>query len=334
MKKWMLIISCMLFFTGCMTASKQETAGTPITNIRVENYFSLGENVQYFSEIPFRVLVIGASQTETLLDMGVEDSILWSVKYEDDKKYPIKECNQAAFRRLNFLPQQQVTMERVLDMAPDMIISEESWFSKNRLGSTDYWNSKGIHTLVSLNTTSPGKINQPETVEREIKYIRDLGVIYHKEKQAENIVTATLGRFEEVRKRVKGQKAPKVMILDLLSPTISYGRNKIAGDIAAKLGGVVPDTTAVVSDEVIMKENPDIVFVITYDDEETRLAYLRNKKAFGHLNFIREGRIYEIPLKYAYGPMTRVIDAAGYMAGLMYPGQFDFPKEYDFYAQN
>ena len=127
-------------------------------------------------------------------------------------------------------------------------------------------------------------------------------------------------RFEEVRQKVKGQKPPKVMILDLLSSTISYGRNKIAGDIASKLGGIVPNTTAAVSDELIIKENPDIVFVITYDDAETRLARLRNKKAFSHLNFVRNGRIYEMPLKYAYGPMTRVIDSAGYMAGLMYPG--------------
>ena len=52
------------------------------------------------------------------------------------------------------------------------------------------------------------------------------------------------------------------MILDLLSSTISYGRNKIAGDIAAKLGGIVPNTTAAVSDELIIKENPDIVLLL------------------------------------------------------------------------
>lgn len=115
-------------------------------------------------------------------------------------------------------------------------------------------------------------------MEKEIKYIRDLGAVYHKEEQAEKIVTATRVRFEEVRQKVKGQKPPKVMILDLLSSTISYGRNKIAGDIASKLGSIVPNTTAAVSDELIIKENPDIVFVITYDDAETRLARLRNKK--------------------------------------------------------
>ena len=130
MKKWMAVTGCILLLSGCAADPEQEKSGIPITNIQVENYFNLGENVQYFSKVPSRVLVIGASQTETLLDMGVEDSILWAVKYEDDKKYPIKDCNQAAFQRLNFLPRQQVTMERVLDFAPDLIISEESWFSK------------------------------------------------------------------------------------------------------------------------------------------------------------------------------------------------------------
>ena len=59
---------------------------------------------------------------------------------------------------------------------------------------------------MSLNTTGPAKTNQPETVEKEIKYIRDLGAVYHKEEQAEKIITATMERFEEVRQKVKRAK--------------------------------------------------------------------------------------------------------------------------------
>ena len=43
------------------------------------------------------------------------------------------------------------------------------------------------------------------------------------------------------------------MILDRMSILASYGRKKIAGDMAASIGGVVPDTTAAVSDEMMMK---------------------------------------------------------------------------------
>lgn len=326
-------LGIMLFSGGCGFSGHQSRAdGIAIQNIRVENYFNLGPNTQYFTKVPQKVLVIGASQTEALLDLGVGDSIAYAVKYEDNEKFLIKESNKKVFDSLTFLPRQEITTENILKLHPDLIVSEESWYSKNKLGSTDYWNQRDIHTMVSLNTTSPSKTNEPETVDKEMQYIHDLGKIFHKEEQADQIITATMGRFDEVRERTRGQKPPKVMILDLLSTTISYGKNKIAGDIASRLEAEVPSTTAAVSDEYIMNENPDVVFVVTYGDDRERLKLVENKKAFQHLSFIQNHRIYPIPLKYAYGPITRTIDSAGYMAERIYPGQFIFSKEYDFHS--
>lgn len=323
----------MLISSGCGFSSQEQQAnGIAVNNIKVENYFNLGPNTQYFAKVPQRVLVIGANQTEALLDLGVENAIAYSVKYEDNEMFPIKESNQKIFDRLTFLSRQEITAENILRLHPDLIISEESWYSKNKLGSTDYWNRRNIHTMVSLNTTSPSKTNEPETVEKEMKYIRDLGRIFHKEEQADKIVNTTIERFDAIRERTKGTTPPKVMILDLLSTTISYGKNKIAGDIASHLGANVPDTTAAVSDEYIMKENPDVVFVVTYGNAESLLKKIESKKAFQHLTFIQKHRLYPIPLKYAYSPITRTIDSAGYMAERIYPGQFNFPKEYDFHS--
>ena len=59
MKKWMAVTGCILLLSGCAAKTEQEKSGIPITNIQVENYFNLGENVQYFSKVPSRVLVIG-----------------------------------------------------------------------------------------------------------------------------------------------------------------------------------------------------------------------------------------------------------------------------------
>ena len=185
--------------------------------------------------------------------------------------------------------------------------------------------------MVPLNTTSPGKLNQVETVEKEMKFIRDLGIIFHKEEEAEKIVSATENRIHDIAKTVEYHKKPKVMILDRMSILASYGRKKIAGDMAASIGGVVPDTTAAVSDEMMMKLDPDVVFLVVYRDEEKELAWLRNRPAFRNLSFVKNHRLYGIPLKYVYGPQTRTIDAIGYMAERMYPGMFDFPKEYDFH---
>ena len=330
-KLYVMLAVLSLLLSGCSkTFENLQTQGIPVDNIRVENYFDLGVNHEYFTKVPERVLVIGAAQTEALLDLGVEDSILYSVKYEDNPIFPIKKSNEKAFENLAFLPRQDITMEKVLAIHPDLIVSEESWYSKNRLGSTDYWNGKGIQTMVTLNTTSPGKTNEPETVEKEMKYVSDLGRIFKKEKQAGKIVDETWDRIHKVRESTENERHPKVMVLDLLSTMISYGRNKIAGNIAYSLGADVPETTAAVSDEQIMKENPDVVFLVTYGDAEERLTRLKNKKTFSHLNFIKNDRIYPIPLKYAYGPITRTIDAAGYMAERIYPGRFHFEKEYNF----
>lgn len=331
MKRWIGLFFCAVLVSGCGKSPPMTEEGVRIENIQVENYFRTGRNLQYFLTPPKRALVIGAAQTELFLDMGIEDSILGAVKYEDDTEFPIKAHNKKAFDSLSFVDRRLLSMERVLEMKPDLIVSEESWFSKNRLGSTAYWNERHVATMVSLNTTSPGKTNAPETVDNEIRFIRDMGRIYRKEEQAERMARAIEGRFIEVREKVKGRNPPKVMILDLLSTTISYGRNKIAGDIATRLGGDVPETTASVSDETIISENPDVVFIVTYNGDMTPLLQVKGKQAFQHLTFIRNESVYPIPLKYAYGPMSRVIDAAGYMAERMYPGQFSFPEEYDFY---
>lgn len=320
-------------FTGCgFEYKKAPTAsGVKVENISVSNYFNLGPNFQYFDKIPSRVLVIGAAQTETLLDLEVGDSILAAVKYEDNMESPIRAVNQNAFQNLNFISRKEINRENILLLQPDMIISEESWFTKGKLCSTQYWNDKGIHTMVSLSTTAPRKINRPETIENEMEYILELGRIYKKEDQAQKIVTETMKRFKNIKEKTNHLPSPKVMILDIFSLTTSYGKNKIAGNIAYHLGANVSPTTAVVNDEFIMSENPDVVFVITYDDTETRLSLLKDKPAFQNLKFIKNKQLYGIPLKYAYGPMTRTIDAAGYMAERIYPGHFSFEKEFDFH---
>ena len=333
-KAWLLSLLLPLVLSGCQL-EKSHPAGDDsrpfVENIKVENYYETGANREYLSDVPHRVIVIGANEAETLLDLGVETAILAADDGQNSQRYGIKASNEKAFQALTRIDRSTIQAEHFLEMHPDMIIAEQQFFSKTRLGSTDYWNSKGILTMVPLNTTSPGKLNQVETVEKEMKFIRDLGTIFHKEEEAEKIVSATENRIHDIAKTVEYHKKPKVMILDRMSILASYGRKKIAGDMAASIGGVVPDTTAAVSDEMMMKLDPDVVFLVVYRDEEKELAWLRNRPAFRNLSFVKNHRLYGIPLKYVYGPQTRTIDAIGYMAERMYPGTFDFPKEYDFH---
>lgn len=334
-KGWITCGLVLLLMTGCGHETLQETAWTPalqavqIENIRVENYFELGTNTEYFKTIPSRVIVVGANEAETIMDLGVAQAVIGATPSQDSPHFGIKAYHRDIFQSFPALTRGEINSEKLLSMQPDLIVAQQEFFSKNRLGSTDYWNSKGIYTMVPLNTTAPGKLNQKETIEREMKFIRDMGAIFHKEERAEKIIGDTYRRISAVQEAVKAERKPKVMVLDLISVIASYGRDKIAGDMVAAIGGDIPHTTAAVSNELIMKENPDIVFLVSYGDDEGQLARIRDNPAFRNLNFIRNKQLFPIPLKYVYGPETRTIDAIGYMAERMYPGQFDFPKEYN-----
>lgn len=330
-----LLIGVSMMGSGCnkeqaMDVSVPKEGSIAIENIKVENYYEIGINREYFSTTPRRVVVVGANDTELLLDLGAKDVILAIADGQNNEKYGIKQVNRTAFDALPKIERKSIFSEHLLQLYPDLIVAQQEFFSKNRLGSTDYWNQKGIYTMVPLNTTSPGKLNQEETIEKEMKYILDVGKIFHKEERALQIVDNTYARIAYINQMALDEPKPKVMILDKMSVLTSYGRKKIAGDMVTSIGGLVPDTMAAVSDEQMMKINPDVVFLVVYRDEESELDWIRNKPAYRNLRFIKNHRLYGIPLKYVYGPQTRTIDAIGFMAERMYPGKFHFPKETTF----
>lgn len=330
---WIFLFCMISVFTGCghMQSDIYENKNSAlcVDNIQVQNYFEAGINREFFHKIPSRVFIVGANEIETLIDLGAATNIMTAVDHQDDFTWGIKQNNREFFDQLPFMTAEKVNKENVLSLHPDLIIAQQEFFSKNRLESTQFWNKRGIYTMVPLNTTAPGKNNVPETLEREMQFIYDMGLIFHKEKQAQQIINDTYDRIHLIMKQREGKPRPKVMILDLISITAAYGPDKIAGNLVQSIGGNVPNTPAAVGDENIIKENPDIVFLVTYGDAPERLNRIANNQAFQNLNFIKNKRLYPIPLKYVYGPETRTIDSVGYLAEKMYPGEFSFPQEYN-----
>ena len=127
-----MILSAGCQFGSQVVPSNSSTDVVKVQNIRVENYFRVGNNEQVFIQTPSRVFVIGASQIDTLLDLNVGDDILGAVEYEDSKDYPIKASNMEVYKKLNFVPRKQINAERILSMHPDLIIGEESWYTKTK----------------------------------------------------------------------------------------------------------------------------------------------------------------------------------------------------------
>ena len=102
-KAWLLSLLLPLCLPGCQLQKSppaEEYSRPFVENIKVENYYETGVNREYLSDVPQRVIVIGANEAETLLDLGVEESILAADDGQNSQRYGIKASNERAFQRL------------------------------------------------------------------------------------------------------------------------------------------------------------------------------------------------------------------------------------------
>ena len=118
---------------GCSFAHKEETmpdTAVRVENLRIDNYFVQGKNVQVFDEVPKRVLVVGDNETETLIELGAAPAILLAAA-ENDGPFPMKEENARILETLPRAMNQQLHMEYVMQIEPDLIIGNQYCFTRN-----------------------------------------------------------------------------------------------------------------------------------------------------------------------------------------------------------
>ena len=156
----------------------------------------------------------------------------------------------------------QLRMEYVMKLNPDLIIGHQYCFTRNSLGSTDYWNAHGVRTLVNPSSSQPRRHYITETVAQEMESIRDYGRIFHAELAAERIVRETYDCIAEINEKARSYPKPRVMLIELMSTFVSYDKSKLAGNMAEQIGAEAITTPAVITFEHIAKEDPDVLMVI------------------------------------------------------------------------
>lgn len=293
-----------------------------VENLRIENYFVKGKNIQTFDEVPQRVVVIGETETEALMALGVQDRIVMAFK-SNDRGQNMRPENAARFAEVPQKTRAYINVEYISSLRPDLIVAEQDKFTQVRLRDTDYWNRRGIKTFVPYNTNTPSKHIYSETIEKEMQYIEGLGKIFDKEERAAEIVRETEETVREIREKTANVPKPKVMFVEFLSSLISYDRTKLAGDMAARIGADVPTTPPVISFEQIIEEDPDVLFVVcSHTDYGACRVRLTENPALAQLKCVANHRVYSIPLRYTYSSLARTTDGLRYMAQCMYPQEF------------
>lgn len=308
---------------GCSFAHKEEAmpdTAVRVENLRIDNYFVQGKNVQVFDEVPKRVLVVGDNETETLIELGAASAILL-VAAENDGPFPMKEENARILEGLPRAMNQQLHMEYIMQLEPDLIIANQYCFTRNSLGSTDYWNAHGVRTLVNRSSSQPRRHYITETVAQEMESIRDYGRIFHTEDAAERIVKETYDCIAEINEKARAYPKPRVMLIELMSTFVSYDKSKLAGNMAEQIGAEAIETPAVITFEHIAKEDPDVLMVIcSHAEYGSCLSQIYDHPGLQHTKCVENRRVYSIPLGYTYGPLCRTVDGIKMMAKAFYPG--------------
>lgn len=318
-----LILAFSIILAGCSQSNiteQQPASKVVVENINVDNYYVKGINLQTFNEVPRRVVVVGENETETLLELGVSKNILMAVA-QNSRRYAMRQKNCELFKQLKTCPSGYLNMEYITSLHPDLIIAQQCVFIRNRLNNTEYWNERGVKTLIPLNTNTPSKHIIPETVDKEMQFIADLGKAFRVENNAKKIIDNTYNTIDAVNKKNHNFIKPKVMIVEFISSMISYDRTKLVGDMVSRIGGKVAETPAVIGFENVIKENPDVLFVVcSHADYGACITKITENPSLQHLKCIKNKRVYSIPLRFTYGASCRTEDGLKFLAERMYPG--------------
>lgn len=282
--------------------------GAPVS---VETIDSRGEpEEEIFPKPPERVVAVWQNSVETLIALGVGDRIVAGMGIPD------RECLRPEYReaydRIPYTSLENLDLETILMMEPDLIVGWASTFSAKTLRGTDFWHRRGVATYISPGSSSAVK---QHVIEDEYRDILNMGKIFRREEKAEAIVGEMERIIAEAREKAEQiGRHPRGLIVEYLGKDIHvYGEKTLAGDILRRMGGeLLGADLQSIGKEQIIEMDPDVIFVVViesdYGREDDILGNLYREKAFCNLRCVKEHRIYALPLNAIYSPGVRTYD--------------------------
>lgn len=268
-----------------------------------------------FSKVPQRVIANRIYVAETLIALGAEKNIL-AVNYQNTDRYKeyLPQYKEQAdnLRRITF---DNLTMEEAVSLQPDFIIGWLTTFDSKGLGTTDFWNKRGVNTYI--NTTSNG-LTKHETIEDQEKFILDMGKIFQKEAESKELVD----NIETAIKTTINSKSKykRVLVLENEGRGFrNYDSDTLAGNMVERLNGQIVSQGRVLSYEEVIKINPEVIFLVYFNkDRLIQLKQIYSIPALNSVNAIKNKRVYPIRLDYIYTPGVRIVEGLKIMRKGLY----------------
>lgn len=306
---------------GCIFSNYEEKLSTNQTVFaEVETYNTKGNPMHVvFRRPPQRVITVWQNSVETLLALGLKDHLVAALGVP----YPecIKEEYRADYESIPLRQFKVLDTENILMLQPDFILAWYSTFTDKYTRSTDFWNSRGIHTYMAKSSMPNQKLR---VVEDEYQYILDMGQIFGKRNEAEKIVKQMNEEIRFVQQQTQGRHKARTIIVELQKDQLMvYGKNTLAGDILGRVNGQLIDTGGTISYEQMIDANPEVIFLVVSEESYASAGNLVQRfydnPALQDISAVRNQRIYITPLFMVYSSATRTHDGIRLMARGLYP---------------
>ena len=289
----------------------------PVT-IKTHNYAR--EEIEVtFDEAPQKVLTYGLNSVENMIELGLEDHIVYAMTNKDN----ILPRYQEASTKIPQINKEFISKEKALELQPDFIYAWYSSFADDRLNDVDFWHERDVNTYMAYNSGLGGANN----LENEFSDILNLGKIFNVEDRAEAVVAEMKAKIAQGQEFAKGKEPINIAILETTGDVWRvYGEDTIGGDIAMQVGAnlVAKDKSVKLSKENLVELNPDMIFSVHFGPTSTSLndvdalAVFDENPVYANLSAFKNDTIHPTDLSFVYSPGVRVLDSLDFFLETLY----------------
>ncbi|MEG0250657.1 MAG: ABC transporter substrate-binding protein [Peptostreptococcus sp.] len=290
--KKLLVMLLLVFLVGCSSDKDLQNKKDTVKNKpTLTIYDDSGEKEELeIKKDPERVVVLGEALVDYMDYFGLKDKIV-GVGYLDSGDSVKKD----SLKGLNVLTTMWPSKEVVLSLKPDLVYSMSSGFKDDRSGSLEFYKSNDIMALPAINFTTGRSLQQYyddlDNFKKIFKIENEVDEFLNKEKEKINSSLESVKKHDE-----------KVLFIsrssnkDFYCPKEGVLISEIIEDFGYEYQEISKDSYIELSDEIIIKNNPDKIIVSEFQskDPDSLVKSLLDNKNLKDIKAIKNKEVFSI----------------------------------------
>ena len=297
-----VLLCCGLFFFAGCGSIQSSSLQTKMSGTTVINNFDFdGRAMQIQVQgVPERVIVARPEILEALMALHAENYIC-AAYITRDKIDQIPELQKKMPKAVFYTS--EMDRETALMMHPDFILGWRMSFRKGALGDTAFWRERNIPVYIEENSGPVPAVDPfpPSTVETEIRFIQNMGRLFQKEEEADDIVRDIQSALDEGIAKAREVPARRVITIEFMRDKIEvFGEKLLSGNIIQKLGSRnIHFDTPFISREELRMCGADTMFIVYHGDEQAGANALAQIQVpeFRDIPAVKNGRVFLLPYR-------------------------------------